>query len=124
MPSHVQVNSGFFYDRTSYAAGASSIAEACTEFVYADPNPDAIQREAVTKIMTLQEMTDFYNEAGATVLAWTPIGYTMRMMNTQTGSFTYGDATQVALPQLEAQKKQLEAAMQAAAAKGATLVSL
>ena len=118
MPSHVQVNSGFFYDRTSYAAGASSIAEACTEFVYADPNPDAIQREAVTKIMTLQEMTDFYNEAGATVLAWTPIGYTMRMMNTQTGSFTYGDATQVALPQLEAQKTQLQAALQAAQAKG------
>jgi hypothetical protein len=40
------------------------------------------------------------------------------MMNTQTGSFTYGDATQVALPQLEAQKAQLQAAMQAAAAKG------
>ena len=118
MPSHIQVSSGFFYDRTSYAAGATTLAEACTEFVYADVNPDTIQREAVTKIMTLQEMTDFYKEAGATVLAWTPIGYTMRMMNTQTGSFTYGDATQVALPQLEAQKAQLQAAMQAAAAKG------
>ncbi len=118
MPSQVQVGTGFFYDRTSYAAGATTIAEGCTEFVYADVNPDTIQREAVTKIMTLKELEDFYGEAGATVLAWTPIGYTMRMMNTQTGSFTYGDATQVALPQLEAQKAQLQAAMQQAAAAG------
>ena len=114
MPSHIQVNSGFFYDRTSYNAGATTLAEACTEFVYADVNPDTIQREAVTKIMTLQGLTDFYNEAGAAVLAWTPIGYAMRMMNTQTGGFAYGDATQVALPQLEAQKAQLQAAITAA----------
>ena len=111
MPSHIQVNSGFFYDRTSYNAGATTLAEACTEFVYADVNPDTIQREAVTKIMTLQGLTDFYNEAGAAVLAWTPIGYAMRMMNTQTGGFAYGDATQVALPQLEASKAQLQAAI-------------
>ena len=102
MPSHIQVNSGFFYDRTSYNAGATTLAEACTEFVYADVNPDTIQREAVTKIMTLQGLTDFYNEAGASVLAWTPIGYTMRMMNTQTGSLVYGDATEAYVLQAKA----------------------
>ena len=40
--SAIQVNSGFFYDRTYYTAGAKSIAEGCTEFTYTDINPDTI----------------------------------------------------------------------------------
>ncbi len=94
-PSHMQVNSGFFYDRTFYTAGASSIAEACTEFTYTDPNPDTIQREAITKIMSYQDLKDFYKNAGSSAMM-VPMGYTMRMMGTQTGTNTYGDYSAVA----------------------------
>ncbi|MDD3886544.1 MAG: hypothetical protein PHI35_06715 [Victivallaceae bacterium] len=90
--SGIQVNSGFFYDRTYYTAGAKSIPEACTEFTYTDPNPDTIQREAATKVMPYGTLTDLYREAGSNaVLAAT--GYTMRMMGTQTGTNIYGDVT-------------------------------
>ncbi len=90
--SKVQVNTGFFYDRTYYTAGASSIAEATTEFTYTDPNPDTIQREAVTKILPYSELSKLYSESGSkAILAAT--GYTMRMMGTQTGTNTYGDVS-------------------------------
>ncbi|MDD3153877.1 MAG: hypothetical protein PHS41_03345 [Victivallaceae bacterium] len=90
--SRIQVNSGFFYDRTYYTAGASSIAEACTEFTYTNPNPDTIQREAITKILSYSDLVKLYREAGSAAVL-VPTGYTMRMMNTQTGTNTYGDAT-------------------------------
>lgn len=105
--SNIQVNSGFFYDRTYYKAGATSIAEGCTEFTYTEPNPDTIQREATTKIMPYSDLMRFYLEAGskASFVAhpitkeiastFVPMGYTLRMMNTQTGTYTYGDASAV-----------------------------
>ena len=97
--SSIQVNTGFFYDRTYYTAGAKSIAAGCTEFTYADPNPDAIQREQVTKIMSLADAQDFVNEAagrlpnGMPAINLAAIGYTMRVMGTQTGTNVFGDGT-------------------------------
>ena len=93
--SNVQVNTGFFYDRTYYTAGATSIADGCREFTYADPNPDAILREAYTKIMPLDNLQEFYKESGSRAVLQ-PMGYVMRMMGTQTGANTYGDVTAVA----------------------------
>ena len=90
--STVQVASGFFYDRTFYTAGAKTIAEGTGEFAYTDPNPDTILREAITKIQPLSKIQEFYKDAktGAIIR---PDGYTLRTMNTQTGTNTYGDVS-------------------------------
>ena len=90
MVSSIQVSSGFFYDRTYYTAGATSIAEGTGEFAYTDPNPDTIQRESTTKIMPYGTLVDMYSDAGSTAIL-RPDGYTMRMMGTQTTTNTYGD---------------------------------
>ncbi|MBR2363624.1 MAG: hypothetical protein IKA79_00340 [Lentisphaeria bacterium] len=98
-PSSIQVNSGFFYDRTSYIAGAKSIAEGTTEFAYTDVNPDTIQREAVTKIMPGEILNKFYSGLDSSeryFYYFTPAGYTLRMMGTQTTTNTYKDASAVA----------------------------
>ncbi len=90
--SNIQVNTGFFYDRTYYKAGATSIAEGTTEFVYTDPNPDTIVREAITKIMPYEKLVSGYQEMGVNANI-VPAGYTMRMMGTQTTTNTYADAS-------------------------------
>ena len=90
--STVQVASGFFYDRTFYTAGAKSIAEGTGEFAYTDPNPDTILREAVTKIQPYSKLKELYKEAGSAAIL-KPDGYTLRTMNTQTGTNTYGDVS-------------------------------
>ena len=90
--STVQVASGFFYDRTFYTAGAKSIAEGTGEFAYTDPNPDTILREAITKIQPFSKLKEFYQDAGSRAIL-KPDGYTLRTMNTQTGTNTYGDVS-------------------------------
>jgi len=90
--SSVQISYGFFYDRTYYTAGATSIAAGTGEFAYTDPNPDTIMRESTTKIMPYGTLVDTYADAGASV-KMVPDGYTMRMMGTQTTTNTYGDST-------------------------------
>ena len=104
--SRIEVNSGFFYDRTYYTAGATSIAEGCQEFTFADPNPDTIMREGVNKIMPYQDLVGLYqsvsrdnpNSVAEKLIVnmpeqlLRPIGYTMRVMGTQTGTNTIGDA--------------------------------
>ena len=97
IPSHLQVNSGFFYDRTFYTPGQDSVADACSEFTYTEPNPDTIPREAVTKIVPIDDLRDFYREAGSAAVL-VPMGYTLRMMGTQTGTNVYGDAGNPADP--------------------------
>lgn len=92
--STIQVNSGFFYDRTSYLAGASSIAEACDEFAYTEPNPDTIKREALTKIMPYENLKALYAEAKDPAVLL-PDGYALRLMGTQTNQNTYGDYSAV-----------------------------
>ncbi|MBP5182741.1 MAG: hypothetical protein J6331_06920 [Lentisphaeria bacterium] len=98
-PASIQVNSGFFYDRTSYIAGAKSIAEGTTEFAYTDVNPDTVQREAITKIMPGEILNKFYTGMNAStdyLYHYVPAGYTMRMMGTQTTTNTYKDASAAA----------------------------
>ena len=96
-PSSIQVNSGFFYDRTSYIAGAKSIAEGTTEFAYTEVNPDTIQREAITKIMPGEILNSVFSDkiqsSEKYFYYFTPAGYTMRMMGTQTTTNTYKDAS-------------------------------
>ena len=89
--SGIQVNSGFFYDRTFYKAGATTIAEGCTEFVYTDPNPDAILRESTSKIVPLSTLNGMLGDMGVNSYL-TKAGYTMRVMGTQVGTATYYDA--------------------------------
>ncbi len=89
--SAIQVNSGFFYDRTYYTAGAKSIAEGCTEFAYTDINPDAILRESTSKIMPIEKLNQTLGEMGVNSYM-TKAGYTMRVMGTQVGTATYYDA--------------------------------
>ena len=95
--SSIQINSGFFYDRTYYEAingTLTKMSDVCKEFTYTLPNPDTIQREATTKILPLQQLTELYSDAGiATNFQQT--GYTMRMIGTQTNSPTYRDASAV-----------------------------
>ena len=104
--SQVEVSTGFFYDRTFYTAGATSIAEGCQEFTFADPNPDTIMREGVNKILPYGKLVQLYQDVSADnpnsmsekLIAnmpeqlLRPIGYTMRVMGTQTGTNTIGDA--------------------------------
>ena len=89
--SAIQVNSGFFYDRTYYTAGAKSIAEGCTEFTYTDINPDTILRESTSKIVPLEKLNEMFQSAGVDSYL-TKAGYTMRVMGTQVGTATYLDA--------------------------------
>ena len=89
--SGIQVNSGFFYDRTYYTAGAKTIAEGTTEFVYADPNPDTILRESTSKIVPLGTLNGMLSEMGVNSYLQ-KAGYTMRVMGTQVGTATYYDA--------------------------------
>ena len=104
--SQVEVSTGFFYDRTYYTAGATSIAEGCQEFTFADPNPDTILREGVNKMLPYGKLVQLYQDVSADnpnsvserLIAnmpeqlLRPIGYTMRVMGTQTGTNTIGDA--------------------------------
>ena len=89
--SVIQVNSGFFYDRTYYTAGAKSIAEGCKEFTYTDINPDTILRESVSKIVPIENLNGALADAGVNAFL-TKAGYTMRVMGTQVGTATYYDA--------------------------------
>ena len=89
--SGIQVNTGFFYDRTFYKAGAKTIAEGCTEFVYTDPNPDTILRESTSKIVPINALNSMFNSMGVDSYL-TKAGYTMRVMGTQVGTATYYDA--------------------------------
>jgi len=105
--SVLQVSSGFFYDRTYYKEGATSIAEGTKEFVYADINPDTILRESTSKIMPVGTIKDVYDKMGLTVDTpagkiplsnfIVPAGYTLRMMGTQTTTNTYAEAAAKAL---------------------------
>ena len=115
--SQIEVNTGFFYDRTYYTAGATSIAEGCTEFTFADPNPDTIMREGVSKIMPYQDLVGLYssvandnpNSVAEQLIANMPekflqhITYTQRVMGVQTGTSIYGDV----LSQLTSDQKSL-----------------
>ena len=89
--STIEVNSGFFYDRTYYTAGAKTIAEGCTEFTYTDVNPDTILRESTSKIVPLEKLNEMFADAGVNSYL-TKSGYTMRVMGTQVGTATYYDA--------------------------------
>ncbi len=89
--SAIEVNTGFFYDRTYYTAGARSIAEGCKEFTYTDINPDTILRESTSKIMPLHKLNAGLADAGVNAFM-TKAGYTMRVMGTQVGTATYYDA--------------------------------
>ena len=89
--SLIQVNSGFFYDRTYYTAGAKSIAEGCKEFTYTDINPDTVLRESISKIIPIEKLNESLADAGVNAYM-TKAGYTMRVMGTQVGTATYYDA--------------------------------
>ena len=89
--SAIQVASGFFYDRTYYIAGATSIAEGTTEFAYTMPNPDTILRESTSKIVPIDKLNQAFAAAGVDSYL-TKAGYTMRVMGTQVGTATYYDA--------------------------------
>ena len=89
--SMIQVNSGFFYDRTYYTAGAKSIAEGCTEFTYTDINPDTILRESTSKIIPIEKLNQTLSGMGVNSYM-AKAGYTMRVMGTQVGTATYYDA--------------------------------
>ena len=89
--SAIQVASGFFYDRTYYIAGATSIAEGTTEFAYTLPNPDTILRESTSKIVPIDKLNQAFAAAGVDSYL-TKAGYTMRVMGTQVGTATYYDA--------------------------------
>ena len=89
--SSIQVNSGFFYDRTYYTAGATSIAAGTGEFAYTDVNPDTILRESTSKIVPMNTLNSMFNSMGVDSYL-TKAGYTMRVMGTQVGTATYYDA--------------------------------
>ena len=89
--SGIEVNSGFFYDRTYYKAGATTIAEGTTEFVYTDPNPDTILRESTSKIVPINTLNSMLGSMGVNSYLQ-KAGYTMRVMGTQVGTATYYDA--------------------------------
>ena len=103
--SQIQVNSGFFYDRTYYNAGAQTIAEGCTEFTYTNLNPDAIMREGINKIMPYEELVGLYQtvakdnptSVAEALIAAMPekflrhATYTQRVMGIQKGTSIYGD---------------------------------
>ena len=89
--SGIEVNSGFFYDRTFYKAGAKTIAEGTTEFVYTDPNPDTILRESTSKIVPINTLNSMLGSMGVNSYLQ-KAGYTIRVMGTQVGTATYYDA--------------------------------
>ena len=113
--SNIQVNTGFFYDRTSYNSGLDvtkikSVNDAFNEFTFTDVNPDAIQREAYGKILPYNSLVQAYNDVGVYKTPYNhpllgtimvnipaenylkPAGYVRRMMGTQTGANVYLDA--------------------------------
>ena len=89
--SAIEVGTGFFYDRTYYTAGATTIAAGTGEFAYTDVNPDTILRESTSKIAPLHQLNGMFAEAGVNSYL-TKAGYTMRVMGTQVGTATYYDA--------------------------------
>ena len=89
--SAIEVGTGFFYDRTYYTAGATTIAAGTGEFAYTDVNPDTILRESTSKIAPLHELNGMFAAAGVNSYL-TKAGYTMRVMGTQVGTATYYDA--------------------------------
>ena len=89
--SAIQVNTGFFYDRTYYTAGATSIAAGTGEFAYTDVNPDTILRESTSKIVPMNTLNNMFSSMGVDSYL-TKAGYTMRVMGTQVGTATYYDA--------------------------------
>ena len=89
--SAIEVNTGFFYDRTYYTAGATSIAEGTKEFAFLDINPDTILRESTSKIIPIEKLNQAYDKLGVDSYL-TKAGYTMRVMGTQVGTATYYDA--------------------------------
>ena len=89
--SGIQVNSGFFYDRTYYTPGATSIAAGTGEFAYTDVNPDTILRESTSKIVPMNTLNSMFGSMGVDSYL-TKAGYTMRVMGTQVGTATYYDA--------------------------------
>ena len=89
--SAIQVASGFFYDRTYYTPGATSIADGTKEFAYLDINPDTILRESTSKIVPIDKLNQAFAAAGVDSYL-TKAGYTMRVMGTQVGTATYYDA--------------------------------
>ena len=130
--SQIQVNSGFFYDRTYYIAGATTIAEGTTEFAYTQLNPDAIMREGVNKIMPYQDLVGFYksvskdnpNSVAEALIAAMPqkflqhMTYTQRVMGIQKGTSIYGDVLSQVTDEQKAlivQQMAAQAAAQAAA---------
>ncbi len=120
--SNIQVNTGFFYDRTYYPEGAQSLAEASAEFTYANPNPETILRESITKVAPLGELQKLYGEAGSSAIL-SPIGYTLRMMGTQTTTNTYGDiSAYLAQQQLAATASLADSAIAAAGAQAMATV--
>ena len=115
--SRVAVNTGFFYDRTYYTAGATTIAEGTGEFAYADLNPDTIMREGINKILPYQDLAGLYQSVAndnptaiaESLIAAMPekflphITYTQRVMGIHTGTSLYGDV----LSQLTEEQKTL-----------------
>ena len=89
--SAIEVNTGFFYDRTYYTAGATSIAEGTKEFAFLDINPDTILRESTSKIIPIEKLNQAYDKLGVDSHL-IKAGYTMRVMGTQVGTATYYDA--------------------------------
>ncbi len=89
--SAIEVNTGFFYDRTYYTAGAKTIAEGTGEFAFLDINPDTILRESTSKIVPIEKLNQAYDKLGIDSYL-TKAGYTMRVMGTQVGTATYYDA--------------------------------
>ena len=124
--SQIQVNTGFFYDRTYYTAGATTIAEGCTEFTFADPNPDTIMREGINKLLPYQDLVGLYksvakdnpNSVAEQLIAALPetllrhATYTQRVMGIHKGTSIYGDV----VSQLSSDQKTLIAKQLAAAA--------
>ena len=89
--SAIEVSTGFFYDRTYYTAGATSIAAGTGEFAYTDVNPDTILRESTSKVAPLHKLNGMLSDAGVNSYM-AKAGYTMRVMGTQVGTATYYDA--------------------------------
>ena len=124
--SNVQVNSGFFYDRTYYIEGATSIAEGCTEFAYTDPNPNAIAREPVAKILPYDTLKSTLLAAGSMAGNFlTPMGYTIRQMGTQVTTKVYGNGAAAVYgtlyPQWAAQLKEVTPQVETMESQLATL---
>lgn len=76
--SDVQVDSGFFYDRTD-----ASYTESDAEFYYTSPNPDIIPRQGLDKILPETELLEILPNAVRGDYNW-------RMLGNLAGSTQYG----------------------------------